>query len=76
MTEIVTREEYELMFKIFNGMTFTPRKNLINGEVDKYEILATADEVYQEYLNPQTPEPTLENKNRSDIDYILIMTGL
>ena len=72
---IVNEQQYNAMFKEFDGMTFTPIAELIeeleefknkNGEkeqikVFKYKILKTADEVYQEYLeNKDKPvEPQL-----------------
>lgn len=72
---IVNEQQYNAMFKEFDGMTFTPFTELIeeteeieneNGEneqvkVFKYKILKTADEVYQEYLeNKDKPvEPQL-----------------
>ena len=72
---IVNEQQYNAMFKEFDGMTFTPTVELIeeleefknkNGEkeqvkVFKYKILKTADEVYQEYLeNKDKPvEPQL-----------------
>lgn len=61
---IVTEQEYQEMYKEFNGNIFTPKANLIVEEVEvdgekekifKYEILKTADEVYQDYLNPTVP---------------------
>lgn len=64
---IVTEQEYKAMFKEIDGMTFIPNRNLIieQNEVDgekvkvfKYEILKTADEAYQEYLdNKNNPKP-------------------
>ncbi|OOM71094.1 hypothetical protein CLPUN_50860 [Clostridium puniceum] len=64
---MVTQKEYERMFKEIDGMIFTPKVNYVEeeNEVDgikekefKYEILKTADEVYEEYLNPQKPQQT------------------
>lgn len=54
------------------GKIFTPRYD------NKGIIIATAEEVYQEWLNQQnsTPKPTLEERNRADIDYLSIMTGV
>ena len=63
---IVEEKEYKEMWKQFDGMTFTPLAELITEKVTeeddsgikstkvifKYDILKTADEVYQEYLNP------------------------
>ncbi|MBZ9693206.1 hypothetical protein [Clostridium sp. M14] len=70
---IATEKEYQEMWKEFNGKTFTPLTNLIieETEVDgvkekvfKYEIIKSANEVYQEYLdkknNPPKKEPTKE----------------
>lgn len=65
----VTEIEYRSMAKVFEGHTFIPKANLIeeetevNGEkqkIFKYEILKTANEVYQEYLNPPASPPTKE----------------
>jgi hypothetical protein len=35
-----------------------------------------ATQEYIDSLKAQPPEPTLEEKNRADIDYIAIMTGV
>lgn len=61
--EIVSEKEYQSMFKVFEGMTFTPFAELIEGStievingvevetpVFTYKILKTADQVYNEYL--------------------------
>lgn len=78
---MVTEKEYQQMFKEFNGMTFTPRANLFEEEVEinevkekvfKYEIIRTADEVYQEYLNPPTPQPTTEESLSKEVASIKI----
>lgn len=38
------------------------------------------DAAYQAYIaslpSPETPEPTIEEKNRADIDYLAVMTGV
>ncbi|NFG42077.1 hypothetical protein FC789_12945 [Clostridium botulinum] len=70
---IFTEKEYKEMWKEFDGMTFTPLANLIEeeNEVDgveekifKYEIIKSADAVYQEWLenknNPPKPQLTKE----------------
>lgn len=38
----------------------------------------TAEQVFERWLanKDKTPEPTLAEKNRADIDYIMIMQGL
>lgn len=77
---IVSEKEYESMWKVFDGMTFTPFTELIEEteeiedefgnkkeqKIFKYEILKTADEVYQEYLEnkdkPVEPQLTVEEE--------------
>ena len=43
----------------------------------KYKLnpVTLEDELYPE-PEPHKPEPTLEEKNRADIDYLAIMTGV
>ncbi|MGN2369373.1 hypothetical protein ACTFJW_04845 [Clostridium cagae] len=77
---IVAEKEYKKMYKEFDGITFTPTYNLtveeteVNGiqeKVFKYEILKTAEEVYQYYLNNKNnlpkPQPTKEEIMRAKL---------
>ena len=49
-------------------------------EGDIVTAITGDDAAYQAYLNslptPATPEPTIEEKNRADIDYLSVMTGV
>lgn len=49
-------------------------------EVGVVTAIAGDDAAYQAYLAslpaPTTPEPTIEEKNRADIDYLAVMTGV
>lgn len=78
---IVTEKEYQKLFKEINGMTFTPKANLVEEEKEvdgenvkefKYEILKNADEVYQEYLNPPVSQPTTEEKQVELINNLIL----
>lgn len=73
---IVTKQEYESMYKEVNGIIFTPKANLIEEETEvdgvkekvfKYEIIKTVDEVYQDYLNPIDIQPTADEILRAKL---------
>ncbi|ABR46667.1 hypothetical protein Amet_4342 [Alkaliphilus metalliredigens QYMF] len=54
-------------------------QNALNAGLTEEEIEILTEEEYQarKDLEPIAPkEPTLEEKNRADIDYIAIMTGV
>jgi hypothetical protein len=62
---MVTQEEFKSMFKIIDGITFTPEANFLEKEIEKdgvksteifYEITKSIDDVYSEFLNPKSPE--------------------
>lgn len=48
-------------------------------DVEDYIITKTAQQVYDEGMarknNPQPQPPTIEQKNRADIDYLMMMGG-
>lgn len=78
-TDICIKENGGRQFEL-NGVINPPLINSQGIYLFKYinnEVIAkTNDEIQQEINNLPTPEPSLEERNRSDIDYILTMQGL
>ncbi|MBY6778605.1 hypothetical protein HYH39_06575 [Clostridium botulinum] len=80
---IVTEKEYQEMWKEFDGLIYTPLVNyikeesIINGNniiVCKYEILKTADEVYQEWLENKDKPPEKEPNEVEQLQKQLLET--
>lgn len=82
---LITEKEYKEMIKEFGGFTFTPITNVVEEEIEvdgkkskvfKYEVLKTADEVYQEWLNnksnPLAPQPSKEELLTKEVANIKI----
>ena len=67
----ILEEDYENCYITEDNIIFTPLKD-IEGN-----LIKTGKQLYEEdYLKPIATEPVLEEKNRADIDYIMIMQGL
>lgn len=55
-------------------------KNPVFEHRDGYQLMEKVNpetrEYYIEYVKSDAPEPSLEERNRADIDYLAVMTGI